>query len=79
MRIFKAYPFGWRIFALSDRDDEPAISLGSSGDSRPDYNVIAEVLEANKISPKIFRDVGRGKALVQGVIDVTYEDVVSGR
>ena len=79
VRIFKAYPFGWRIFALSDRDDEPAISLGSSGADRPDYNVIAEVLEANKISPKIFRDVGRGKALVQGVIDVTYEDVVSGR
>jgi len=79
VRIFKAYPFGWRIFALSDRDDEPAISLGSSGETRPDYNVIAEVLEANKISPKIFRDVGRGKALVQGVIDVTYEDIVSGR
>ena len=79
VRIFKAYPFGWRIFALSDRDDEPAISLGSSGADRPDYNVIAEVLEANKISPKIFRDVGRGKALVQGVIDVTYEDIVSGR
>ena len=45
---------------------------GSSGIRRPDYNVIAEVLEANKISPKIFRDVGRGKARWSGVIDVTY-------
>ena len=79
VRIFLAYPFGWRIFALSDRDDEAAISLGSSGDTRPDYNIIAEVLEANAIEPKIFRDVGRGKALVQGSIATVYEDLAAGR
>ena len=34
------------------RDDEPAVKLGESKE-RPDYNVIAEVLAANKIEPKI--------------------------
>ena len=63
------------MFALSDAD-EPAVLLGDSGDTRPDYNVIADVLAANKIEPKIFRDVGRGKPLVQGAIETLYEDVV---
>mmetsp|Transcript_23122 Transcript_23122/g.71479 ORF Transcript_23122/g.71479 Transcript_23122/m.71479 type:complete len:179 (+) Transcript_23122:150-686(+) len=75
VRIFKAYPFGWRVFAISDAD-EPAVLLGDAGATRPDYNVIAEVLAANKIEPKIFRDVGRGKPLVQGAIGTRYEDVV---
>ena len=39
-------------FALSDRADEPAVKLGESKE-RPDYNVIAEVLAANKLEPKI--------------------------
>ena len=75
VRIFKAYPFGWRVFAISDAD-EPAVLLGDAGATRPDYNVIAEVLAANKIEPKIFRDVGRGKPLVQGAVGTRYEDVV---
>ena len=54
----------------------PAVKLGES-DERPDYNVIAEVLLANKIEPKIFRDVGRGKPLVQGAIKTFYEDVIA--
>ncbi|KAH8060831.1 hypothetical protein JL721_9054 [Aureococcus anophagefferens] len=52
VRIFLSYPHDWQIFALSDRDDEPAVKLGESKE-RPDYNVIAEVLAANKIEPKI--------------------------
>ena len=76
VRIYLSYPYKWQIFALSDRDDEAAVKLGES-DERPDYNVIAEVLLANKIEPKIFRDVGRGKPLVQGAIKTFYEDVIA--
>mmetsp|Transcript_8006 Transcript_8006/g.23889 ORF Transcript_8006/g.23889 Transcript_8006/m.23889 type:complete len:318 (-) Transcript_8006:20-973(-) len=78
VRIFRAYPFDWQIFALSDRDDEPAVKLGECPE-RPDYNVIAEVLEANSIVPKLFRDIGRGKKLVQGVIETTYGDIVASK
>ena len=68
----------WQIFALSDRDDEPAVKLGECPE-RPDYNVIAEVLEANSIVPKLFRDIGRGKKLVQGVIETTYGDIMASK
>ena len=57
VRIFRAYPYDWQIFALSDRDDEPAVKLGECPE-RPDYNVIAKVLEANSIVPK--RAAARG-------------------
>ena len=75
VRIFKATRSGGGFLLLSTVMMNPLPPLGSSGDIRPDYNVIAEVLEANKISPKIFATSGRGK-LGPWVIDVTYEDGV---
>ena len=38
-------------------------------------NVGSKADTGAKLDPKA--DVGRGKALVQGVIDVTYEDIVA--
>ena len=73
VRYFLSYPHKWQIFALSDRDDEAAIRIGEST-SRPDYNKIAEVLEANRVKPKLFRDAGQAKPLVQGSITIFYED-----
>ena len=62
---------------MSDSDDdEPAVKLGEC-DDRPDYNVIAKVLAANQIEPKLYRDLNRGKALVQGAITTFYEDLAA--
>ena len=74
VRIYLAYPYRWQIYAPSDANDEPAVKLGEC-DARPDYNVIAKVLTANAIEPKLYRDLNRGKALVQGAISTFYEDI----
>jgi hypothetical protein len=76
VRIYLAYPYRWQIYAPSDANDEPAVKLGEC-DARPDYNVIAKVLTANAIEPKLYRDLNRGKALVQGAITAFYEDLAA--
>ena len=52
-------------------DDGTSVRLGESVE-RPDYNKIAELLDANGVRPKYTRDLGQGKPLTQDLITTMY-------
>lgn len=68
-QYFLSYPYAWQIYV--DGDDGTSVRLGESVE-RPDYNKIAELLDANGVRPKYTRDLGQGKPLTQDLITTMY-------
>mmetsp|Transcript_57742 Transcript_57742/g.130838 ORF Transcript_57742/g.130838 Transcript_57742/m.130838 type:complete len:113 (+) Transcript_57742:61-399(+) len=72
LKYYRSFPSAWHVFLTGDAGE--SIYLGCSGDKRPDYNKVENLLGANGVAVKYLRDLGKAEELTEASISVLYED-----
>lgn len=74
LKYFLAYPYDWKIYITGDQGE--SIFLGESK-TRPNYNKVDDLLQANKVAVKAARDLNQAPKLTAESITVMYDEISS--